>query len=105
MVEIDVAYTESPNWDVTEMRERFRWLREHDPVFWSEKSGLFVITKFADVDFCSKHQELFTSAEGVLAGNPVKLGLIDEGEPRHTQLRGLINKGFTPRMVLSLIHI
>ena len=99
---IDVNYLDSNTWVEQDMRERFRWLRENDPVYWSELTGLWVITKYADVDYCSRHQELFTSAEGVRAGNPVKLGLIDEGEPRHAQLRGLINKGFTPRMVGKL---
>jgi cytochrome P450 family 142 subfamily A polypeptide 1 len=71
-------------------------------VFWSEKDQLWVVTKYEDVVFCSKNQDLFTSAEGVLSGSPGKLGLIDEGEPRHAQLRGLINKGFTPRKVAQL---
>jgi cytochrome P450 family 142 subfamily A polypeptide 1 len=101
-VEIDVNYLESKTWVERDMRERFRWLREHDPVHWSERDQVWVITKYADVAYCSKHQELFTSAEGVLVGLPMKLGLIDEGEPRHAQLRGLINKGFTPRMVARL---
>ena len=101
-MQIDVNYLESKTWVEQDMRERFRWLRENDPVYWSEQAEVWVITKYADVAYCSKHQELFTSAEGVLAGNPVKLGLIDEGEPRHAQLRGLINKGFTPRMVDKL---
>ena len=101
-MEIDVNYLESKTWVEQDMRERFRWLRENDPVYWSEKDQVWVVTKFADVVYCSKHQELFTSAEGVLARNPVKLGLIDEGEPRHAQLRRLINKGFTPRMVAKL---
>ncbi len=99
---VDVNYLDSNTWVEQDMRERFRWLRENDPVYWSELTGLWVITKYADVDYCSRHQELFTSAEGVRAGLPVKLGLIDEGEPRHAQLRGLINKGFTPRMVGKL---
>ncbi len=99
---VEVNYLESKNWDEQEMRERFRWLRENDPVFWSEKDQLWVITKYEDVVFCSKNQDLFTSAEGVLSGSPGKLGLIDEGEPRHAKLRGLINKGFTPRMVAKL---
>ncbi len=101
-MQIDVNYLESKTWVEQDMRERFRWLRDNDPVYWSERDEVWVITKYEDVVYCSKHQELFTSAEGVLAGNPVKLGLIDEGEPRHAQLRGLINKGFTPRMVGKL---
>jgi cytochrome P450 family 142 subfamily A polypeptide 1 len=99
---VEVDYLESKNWDELEMRERFTWLRENDPVFWSEKDQFWVITKYQDVVFCSKNQDLFTSAEGVLAGSTGKLGLIDEGEPRHAKLRGLINRGFTPRMVGKL---
>ena len=101
-MQIDVNYLESKIWVEQEMRERFRWLRENDPVYWSEKDEIWVVTKYADVAYCSKTQKLFTSAEGVRVGNPVKIGLIDEGEPRHAQLRGLINKGFTPRMVSKL---
>jgi cytochrome P450 family 142 subfamily A polypeptide 1 len=101
-MDVEVDYLESKNWDELEMRERFRWLRENDPVFWSEKDQFWVITKYEDVVFCSKNQDLFTSAEGVLTGNTGKLGLIDEAEPRHGHLRGLIKWGFTPRMVGKL---
>ncbi len=101
-MQIDVKYLDSNTWVEQDMRERFTWLRENDPVYWSQADDLWVITKYEDVESCSKNQDLFTSAEGVLAGNPIKLGLIDEGEPRHAQLRGLINKGFTPRMVGKL---
>ncbi len=101
-MDVEVDYLESKDWEEQAMRERFCWLRENDPVFWSEKDQLWVITKYEDVVFCSKNQEFFTSAEGVLSGSPGKLGLIDEGEPRHAKLRGLINKGFTPRMVAKL---
>jgi len=101
MVDIDVAYTDSANWDEADMRARFAWLRDNDPVYWSEKDQLWVITKHADVEYISKHQEIFTSAMGVRPMN-VKIGLIDEDEPRHGQLRALINKGFTPRMVKIL---
>ncbi|MEN8181439.1 MAG: cytochrome P450 [Myxococcota bacterium] len=101
-MKIDVNYLDSKSWVEQDMRERFCWMRENDPVYWSENDEVWLITKYADVVYCSKHQELFTSAEGVLAGNPIKLGLIDEGEPRHGRLRGLINRGFTPRMVARL---
>lgn len=101
MVEIDVAYTDSANWDEAEMRKRFEWLRDNDPVYWSEQDQIWVITKHADVEYVSKNQQVFTSAEGVRP-MPVKIGLIDEAEPRHGQLRALISKGFTPRMVKQL---
>jgi cholest-4-en-3-one 26-monooxygenase len=97
----NVDYLASESWD-QQMPERMRWLRRNAPVYWAEKSRLWVLSRFEEVSSVSKNQELFTSAEGVRPGNPVKLGLIDEGEPRHTQLRGLINRGFTPRMVRKL---
>jgi len=98
MPNVDVAYLDAPSWD-SEMQERLSWLRENDPVRWSEADQLWLVTKFEDVVSVSKDQGTFTSAEGVRPGNPAKLSLIDEGEPRHGELRALINKGFTPRMV------
>ena len=98
-MDVDVSYLAPESWD-EQMPARFRWLRENDPVYWSEADGLWVATRYEDVAYISKHQELFTSAQGVRPG--LKIGLIDEGEPRHTQLRRLINRGFTPRMVASL---
>lgn len=100
-MDTDVAFLDPSSWDES-MHARTRWLREHDPVHWSEPDGLWVVTKYADVVHVSKHQELFTSAQGVRPANPAKIGLIDEAEPRHGQLRGLINRGFTPRMVKKL---
>jgi cytochrome P450 family 142 subfamily A polypeptide 1 len=76
-LDIDVAYLGSENWDA-HMTERLRWLRENDPVRWSAKDDLFLVTKFDDVAFVSKHQDLFTSALGVRPCNPAKIGLIDE---------------------------
>ena len=98
MPNVDVAYLDASSWD-TEMRDRLRSLRETDPVHWSEPDQLWLVTKFEDVVNVSKDQSIFTSAEGVRPGNPVKLSLIDEGEPRHGELRALINRGFSPRMV------
>jgi cytochrome P450 family 142 subfamily A polypeptide 1 len=100
-IDVNVDFVDAEAWDEN-MRDRMRWLRENDPVHWSERSGLWVITKFEDVSYVSRKQQIFHSGEGVRPGNPVKLPLIDEDEPRHTQLRRLINKGFTPRMVRKL---
>ena len=98
-MDIDVDFAHADSFD-SEMPERLRWLRENDPVFWSEKTQCFIITRFADVVHVSKHNDLFSSGEGVLPGRvDVKIGMIDEDEPRHSEMRSLINRGFTPRMV------
>lgn len=99
----DVNYGKSDfwTWDA-KMYDHLKWLRENDPVHWSEKTGAYILSKFEDVTFASKNNDIFCSGEGVLPDNPAKLGLIDEDEPRHQQLRRLVNKGFTPRMVKKL---
>ncbi len=100
-MDVDVAFLEPKTWD-RNVHERMRWLREHDPVHWSERDQCWVVSKFEDVAYVSKHQNLFTSAKGVRLGNAPKIGLIDEAEPRHWKLRNLINRGFSPRMVKKL---
>ncbi|NQZ94905.1 MAG: cytochrome P450 [Myxococcales bacterium] len=100
-VDVAIAYTESENWIEEDMLARFAWLRANDPVYWSETDGLWIVTKYEDVEYVSKHQEIFTSQEGVRP-EPLKIGLIDEAEPRHANLRTMINRGFTPRMVKKL---
>jgi cytochrome P450 family 142 subfamily A polypeptide 1 len=98
-MEIDVDFALAESFD-EQMPERTRWLRENEPVFWSEKTGNFIITRFDDVVHVSKNADLFCSGEGVLPGRlNAKIGMIDEDEPRHGEMRSLINRGFTPRMV------
>jgi cytochrome P450 family 142 subfamily A polypeptide 1 len=101
---VDIDFLSSHSWD-GHMLERMRWLRENDPVHWSEKSGLWIISKYEDVTYVSKNSHIFCSGHGVRPGNPVKLALIEDDEPRHGQLRKLINKGFTPRMVSKLEEV
>jgi len=96
---IDVDFSHSSAWDET-IHDRTRWLRENAPVFWSEKTNAWIVTTFADVVHVSKNNDIFCSGQGVLPGeHEVKIGMIDEDEPRHGEMRGLINRGFTPRMV------
>lgn len=100
-MDVGIRYLASDNWD-HRMHDRLRWLRENDPLYWSEADGLWIATKFEDVSIISKNQDLFTSGEGVRPDTNAKLSLIDEAEPRHGRLRRLINRGFTPRMVKKL---
>ncbi len=99
--DVNVAFLDPATWDAS-VHERMRWLRRNDPVHWSEKDGCWIVSKYEDVAHVSKDQGLFSSAHGVRLGNAPRIGLIDEGEPRHTKLRSLINKGFSPRMVKKL---
>lgn len=99
---VDCDFTDPVNWEEGKLFERMKWLRENDPVFWSETTQLWIISKFDDATQVSKNQEVFTSAHGVRPKTDIRIGLIDEAEPRHGQLRSLINRGFSPRMVFKL---
>ena len=98
-MQADIDFSQGRYWN-EEMPERMRWLRENAPVFWSEATQAFIISRFEDVVHVSKNNDIFCSGEGVIPGSQkVKIGMIDEDEPRHTEMRSLINRGFTPRMV------
>src|SRR6185436_809673 len=82
--------------------DAYAWLRHHAPVWWDEANGFWVVAKHADLTFVSTHPELFCSSEGYRPNVPGDPSLISLDPPRHTQMRRLINKGFTPRMVAQL---
>ncbi len=98
-MDIDVDFGHAESWN-QDMAERMQWLRVNEPVFWSEKTQAFIISLYEDVAYISKNNDLFCSGQGVLPGPmPATIGLIDEDEPRHGEIRGLINRGFSPKMV------
>ena len=98
---VDLDFTDVANWG-QDLNERLYWLCENEPVYWSEKSELWILTGYDACCEVSKDQEIFTSACGVRPKQDTVIGFIDEAEPRHGILRKMINKGFTPRMVKQL---
>src|SRR5262245_30508025 len=87
-------------------------LRRIDPVHWEENNGGWVLTRYADIvsvlrsphasaertemiarRLPAEFQELFTSR---------KDSMLNADQPRHTRLRGLVNKAFTPGTVAAL---
>jgi len=110
--------------------EHFAWLREHSPVHWHpgrkgrgqlapgrieiDQRGFWVLTRHQDVLAVSKDPELFSSEHGTcinadLVEADLRLmqqQLIHMDPPRHTQLRKLVSRGFTPRTIGRLeIHV
>ena len=74
-------------------------LRTNDPVHWDEKNRCWVLTRHKDVTYVSKRTDLFCSGQGVLADGDMQISIVTMDDPRHAQLRKLISRGFTPRMV------
>jgi len=67
--------------------------------------GYWAITRHADVQQVSRDAETFVSGQGSnILDLPVEMNeffgsMINMDAPKHTKLRKLVNKGFTPRMV------
>ena len=96
--------------------EQFAWLRAHAPVFWHAYGGVpdwpgfWAITRLDDIEQVARRPEIFSSAR--LTSNFYelpdevvqrrRLGILNADPPQHTRLRGLVNRGFTPRMMSLL---
>jgi len=77
----------------------YQWLREHAPIYWDDASALWVCSRYDDVVRVSKDPATFSSANGVLMDSDQQVSLVTMDDPRHTRLRKLVSRGFTPRMV------
>lgn len=90
----------------------YAWLREHEPVHHHAKTAqspaYWALSRFEDVWEAVREPAVFSSAQG-LTFFPDEIGqlglaptIVMLDPPRHTQLRGLIGRGFTPKRVASL---
>jgi cytochrome P450 len=85
----------------------YRELRDHHPVL-AHPGGYHVLSRFDDIWGALHDPGRFSSAEG-LTFHPDEIGalglaptLVMLDPPRHTQLRRLVSKAFTPRRVEQL---
>ncbi|WP_148615812.1 cytochrome P450 [Nocardioides rubriscoriae] len=87
----------------------YRQLREGAPVFWSSRAGTWVLSRHVDVSAALGDPATYSSASGIFPTPPgVDMTelflpmLIMSDPPRHTQLRQLVSKAFTPRRIAGL---
>jgi cytochrome P450 len=89
----------------------FRRLREEAPVCFlpePDGPGYWAVTGYEDVFEVSRHPQLFGSHPNTMIKDPeggsAGAGeiMLNQDPPRHTQLRKLVNKGFTPRQIALL---
>ena len=81
-------------------------LREHAPVrATTNPTGIYTIACYDDVTHVLKTPAIFSSAAmgggATLMGTPVR-SIISSDPPQHTQMRNLVNRAFTPRMVADM---
>lgn len=91
-----------PNFSVGDPYPAYAWLRENAPVCWDEKNQLWLVSKYDDIVHVSRNPKIFSSAQGVMPDSDTLISIVSIDDPRHAQLRGLIQRGFTPRMVKTL---
>lgn len=76
------------------------WMHEHAPVYWDDHTGLWAITRHADVSRIEANWEDFTSAKGSRPESSVP-SMINADPPDHTRRRRIVSSGFTPRRVAA----
>jgi len=85
-------------------------LRRERPIAWHQHPdsgrGFWSLTRFDDIVTASRDWETFSSAYGIqVLTDPEdtdRIGIrsmISTDPPKHTKLRSIVNRGFTPRMV------
>jgi cytochrome P450 len=94
----------------------FRALREHDPVHWNATLKGWVLTRYEDVRVALRdakysadriapfvrHMARTGRGDVESFGETLSLWPVFRDPPDHTRLRGLMVKGFTPRMVEAM---
>jgi cytochrome P450 len=83
----------------------YRLLRDEAPAYLDEERGFWALSRHADVRRAIDDFATFSSTGGItLERGPenVEPMLIEMDPPRHTELRALVSRAFTPRRVADL---
>ena len=85
----------------------YRWMRDEAPVYYSQKRGWWALTRFEDVRSAILDPDTFRSFEGMDIDDsaleqapPGSLPNMDN--PRHDQVRRIVQPYFLPRRVAEL---
>lgn len=85
---------ETKLWDV------YRTMRDDHPVYYSPDGQFYALTRFADVFAAAADHRTFSSR--VAEANNLLPQLIYMDEPRHTALRALVTRVFSPRRIAGM---
>jgi cytochrome P450 len=83
-------------------------MRDEQPLYYNEKYDFFALSRFDDVERCSKDWRRYSSAKGTVlelikSGMEIQPGtIIFDDPPRHDLHRGLLANVFSPRKIAAL---
>ncbi len=87
----------------------YRRLRAEAPVYRNDELGFWALSRHADVTAAFRDSSRFSNAHGVsldpAASGPHAhrtMSFLAMDPPRHTRMRALVSRGFTPRRVVEL---
>ncbi len=85
----------------------WRRMRDEQPVYRNEKLDFYALSRHADVEALHRDPQTFSSAYGIvlelMRSEPMNSAhIISMDPPKHTLLRALVSRAFTPRRVGSL---
>ena len=85
----------------TEMHDVYRVLRDEFPVYQDPERRFFAISRFADV-WNAVHDWATFSNDHVAEADALMPQMIYMDPPRHTELRALVSRAFTPKRMADL---
>jgi methyl-branched lipid omega-hydroxylase len=112
-----VAFDDPDFWAGRDAEVIFAALRDRRPVLWCDEPeipgfgtgpGFWSLTRHADIVEASRNPQLFVSGQGTnIMDLPVEIAefmgsMINMDAPRHTRLRLIVNRAFTPRQVARI---
>ena len=77
----------------------YAWMRRNAPAYFDEGSGVWGITRHADIKEISKDPDTFSNAGGIRPDNDALPMMIDFDAPEHVRRRRLVSEGFTPKRI------
>jgi cholest-4-en-3-one 26-monooxygenase len=78
--------------------EPLAWMRANAPVYWDDSTGIWGITRHADIMRIEADPVTFCSRLGSRPESSVP-SMINKDDPEHAARRRLVSSGFTPRRV------
>jgi cytochrome P450 len=86
----------------------YKQLRNHAPAYHDEATGLWLVTRYADVMRAMTECEIFSSARGnVIVDSPTRVGktLGSLDPPRHDDLRRIVQRGLSTSRIDAMLPV